>query len=290
MEFLMKFLRTGFFVLLLCASFFATRHAYAWDDCPLGLENDPAPGECSSYVDTDKNSVCDRSEPAPENRLVSLVQASEQETETAITYDAESLPELSGKDLKAKSVSEVADFYRIDAVKFQQELDNFLNVKVKQSDTFQLLHDNYGMEPSATKDLVLNVMNDTPKAEIAAASNEDTSETKTEKTYFFGLISILLTIIYIASFVLSKLKKISVASHRKVWNILLLITFLVSAILGLLLTIRIQYGINFQLPFNMLFWHVEAGIAMSLISIFHILWHLPYYLNIFKKIKNTPSA
>lgn len=289
----MKVLRMSVFLFMFCAAFLVPRNAMAWDDCPLGLENDPAPGECSRYIDTDKNGICDHSEPAPEDRLVETTAASESAADTASTtslYDSESLPELSGRDLKTKSVLEVAGFYDIDAALFQEELSNFLNVKVKQSDTFQLLHDNYGMEPSAVKELVLNVKNGTPKAEIAVDSGEASDSAKSEKTYYFGLISIILTLIYLVSFTLSKLKKISVASHRQTWNILLLITFLVSGLLGLLLTIRIQYGINFQLPFNMLFWHVEAGIAMTLISIFHILWHLPYYLNIFRKIKKIPTA
>ena len=42
---------------------------YAWDDCPKGLVNDEYPGECSRYVDTDENGICDHSEPAPEDRV-----------------------------------------------------------------------------------------------------------------------------------------------------------------------------------------------------------------------------
>ena len=41
---------------------------YAWDDCPKGLVNDPYPGSCSRYIDTDGNGICDHSEPAPEDR------------------------------------------------------------------------------------------------------------------------------------------------------------------------------------------------------------------------------
>ncbi len=39
----------------------------AWNDCPKGMVNDPYPGECSRYVDTDGNDICDHSEPAPED-------------------------------------------------------------------------------------------------------------------------------------------------------------------------------------------------------------------------------
>ena len=43
--------------------------AYAWDDCPKGLVNDEYPGNCSLYIDTDENGICDHSEPAPEDRI-----------------------------------------------------------------------------------------------------------------------------------------------------------------------------------------------------------------------------
>ena len=42
---------------------------YAWDDCPKGIVNDPYPGDCARYIDTDNNGICDHSEPAPEDRV-----------------------------------------------------------------------------------------------------------------------------------------------------------------------------------------------------------------------------
>ena len=65
--------------------------------------------------------------------------------------------------------------------------------------------------------------------------------------------------------------------HRKLWNVLLLITFLFTGILGIILIFRISF--NLALPYlsDMLFWHVEFGIAMAMISFFHVLWHWDYY-------------
>lgn len=87
---------------------------------------------------------------------------------------------------------------------------------------------------------------------------------------------------YIISHILLKKKIINIVNHRKIWNILLLITFLISGILGILLVIRINFDTIIPLPFNILFWHVEAGIAMTVISVFHILEHLAYFKNIFR--------
>jgi hypothetical protein len=62
----------------------------------------------------------------------------------------------------------------------------------------------------------------------------------------------------------------------------LTLAFLVSGLLGILLVVRINYGPAIQLPFNILFWHVEFGIAMTLISIFHIIWHWQYFKGIIR--------
>jgi len=42
---------------------------YAWEDCPKNKVNDPYPGDCARYIDTDNNGICDHSEPAPEDRV-----------------------------------------------------------------------------------------------------------------------------------------------------------------------------------------------------------------------------
>ncbi len=70
--------------------------------------------------------------------------------------------------------------------------------------------------------------------------------------------------------------------HRRFWNLILLITFLVTAVLGLLLAIQINYKLEWSWVRAMLKWHVDFGIAMTMVGVFHLLWHLSYYLNLFK--------
>ncbi|MCK5084660.1 MAG: hypothetical protein KAQ64_03330, partial [Candidatus Pacebacteria bacterium] len=101
-------------------------------------------------------------------------------------------------------------------------------------------------------------------------------------TYHLLSISLVLILLYFITHILSKKKIVSIVSHRKIWNVLLLLTFLVSGIFGILLVIKINFGIAIPLPFNILFWHVEIGIAMFVISIFHTLWHWTYFKNLFR--------
>ncbi len=96
-------------------------------------------------------------------------------------------------------------------------------------------------------------------------------------------ILMVLIIIYIITILLVKSKKITLLTQRRFWNIVLLITFLVSGLLGLILAISIDQKINLPWYLQLLRLHVKFGIAMSIVSIFHLLWHLPYYNSILKK-------
>jgi len=94
--------------------------------------------------------------------------------------------------------------------------------------------------------------------------------------YDFIPVIALFGFTYCLSFLLYRRGTISVRAHRMVWNIMLLVTFLFSAGSGILLILRINYGIVLPSP-STLYWHVESGIAMTVISVFHILWHWEYY-------------
>lgn len=186
-------------ILILFLLILAPVSVLAWDDCPHGEVDCSYPGECSRYIDTDNDGMCDHSQLAPEKR---------------INNEAQEQPE-------------------------KQNTSNLS--KDKQSG----------------------------------------------RAYHLFSITLTLIFFYLLSHILSKKKIISVANHRKIWNILLLVTFLISGLLGIILIIKINYSLVFSLPFNDLFWHVEAGIAMFVISIFHCLWHWPYFKNIFKLKKLT---
>ncbi|MCX6256531.1 MAG: hypothetical protein NTW49_01295 [Bacteroidia bacterium] len=67
------------------------------------------------------------------------------------------------------------------------------------------------------------------------------------------------------------------AFHRKLWNYILLITFLVTAVLGILMAIQIDFKLEIPYIKEILSYHVNFGIAMSLIALFHLCWHIRYY-------------
>ena len=115
-------------------------------------------------------------------------------------------------------------------------------------------------------------------------SNEisNNSESKSGINYFFLPIALFLFAIYLITLYLIRKKKIKTSQHRKFWNLILLITFFVSGIFGIILAIIISYGIRLSFYSDLLFWHVEFGIAMAIISIFHISWYIKYFKKMFQ--------
>jgi len=101
--------------------------------------------------------------------------------------------------------------------------------------------------------------------------------------YNFFLISAIVLSLYFISFLLFKLKKITQIQHRRFWNITLLVTFLISCLLGLFLAFSIDQQISLKIYLPLIWYHVEFGIAMAIVAIFHTLWHIPYFKSIFQK-------
>ena len=107
------------------------------------------------------------------------------------------------------------------------------------------------------------------------------------KPYRLISITIITLIAYFFTMMLVKIGKMKKFVHRRIWNTTLLITFLMSCLLGLLLVIQINYHILSSLYLTNLKLHVEFGIAMTLIAIIHILWHLPYFKKLLKTQKSA---
>lgn len=94
-----------------------------------------------------------------------------------------------------------------------------------------------------------------------------------------GAISVLLYLLSIAG---QRSGIITRRDHRAAWNILLLITFIFTAAAGIILALKASYKWDNPVIPQFLNWHVETGIGMSFIAIFHLSWHLNYYTRLIK--------
>ena len=107
--------------------------------------------------------------------------------------------------------------------------------------------------------------------------------------YLLFPIVIITLILYFSTFLLSNFKFIRKKTHRQIWNSLLLVTFLITAVLGLILAIQVNYKLKIPLIKELLVWHVDFGIGMTLIAVFHFIWHWSYYIHIFRKAKESAN-
>ncbi len=76
--------------------------------------------------------------------------------------------------------------------------------------------------------------------------------------------------------------------HRRLWNSILAVAFVFTALAGLFLALQVNYKWNIPIIKSILKWHVEFGIGMATTGIFHLLWHFTYFRQFFKKKELTP--
>jgi predicted membrane-bound spermidine synthase len=90
-------------------------------------------------------------------------------------------------------------------------------------------------------------------------------------------IGILLILIYLGSFFSVRLLLLDPSRHRRFWNLILLLFFISSALLGLFLSIKVNYKLNIPSIDRIMQWHVDLGIGLAFVAVFHLTWHLGYY-------------
>lgn len=110
-------------------------------------------------------------------------------------------------------------------------------------------------------------------------------------TYDLITISIPLILAYSGSYLLYHKNYIKKALHVRIWNILILITFLISAGAGLVLLSLVEYGLALPFSQSLLYWHIEFGIAMFWIALFHIhSYWIPSKKNDGKTLENPANS
>lgn len=104
--------------------------------------------------------------------------------------------------------------------------------------------------------------------------------------YHVTEIGITAIIFYSISYFFSRVGFYSLGFHRKLWNIILAVTFLAAALAGVFLASQVNYKWNIPFIKTILKWHVEFGIGMAITGVFHFFWHLSYYSELFRGEKH----
>ncbi len=261
----MDYMKNIWLMVFVIFALFVSTHNVNALDCPIGLINDTAPGSCALYVDKNTDALCDLSQPDLNDSCDTNLTATD----------------LTSTEIKSMTVEQVAEYYKIEGEKFAEEISKVAGIKVKKSDSFQVLHDNYGVRPLNVREIAV-AMSLNSKIVVS----EKVSETHTSTNLYPVLAIVIIThLLYLLTFILSKKEIISTNMHRKIWNWLLLIVFIPVLVTSLLWLLRVEYNVIIPTFFNVIYWHVVFGLVMIIISAFHILWHVKYYFTV--KNKNT---
>jgi spermidine synthase len=108
--------------------------------------------------------------------------------------------------------------------------------------------------------------------------------------YAFIPVTLAVIILYLISWGLSGLGHIRGQTHRRIWNTLLLLAFLVSGLLGVFLVIQINYKLEIPWIKKVLKWHVDFGLALVCLAMIHLGWHLRYYWDSWKAPRRKPDV
>ncbi len=113
----------------------------------------------------------------------------------------------------------------------------------------------------------------------------------TQGPYHLISIGLLLILSYLVSLLMVRLQLFSPTLHKRIWNNLLLLFFFSTAILGLLLAVKVNYKLDISWIDGATRWHVDLGIGFAFISIFHLSRHLGYFKkSIFQRSTSSSRA
>ena len=85
---------------------------------------------------------------------------------------------------------------------------------------------------------------------------------------------------YLITYLLYKNGLIKKSLHISLWNFIIMVAFLITGGAGFLLLILLDMGIIVPISTPLLYWHVEFGVTLLLVGIFHfhIYWKSSRYM------------
>jgi hypothetical protein len=99
--------------------------------------------------------------------------------------------------------------------------------------------------------------------------------------------AITISILYLISYFFYRSGIYSLVLHRKLWNTVLAIAFVFTALAGIFMALQINFKWNILFIKSILKWHVEIGAVLGVTGIFHFIWHLSYFRKIFNRSEST---
>ncbi|BDZ71478.1 hypothetical protein [Methanobacterium petrolearium] len=74
---------------------------------------------------------------------------------------------------------------------------------------------------------------------------------------------------YLVTYGLYKFNIIKKSVHVNIWNMIIGLAFLISGGAGFILLILLEIGVTLPINQPLLYWHVELGVSLVLVTVFH---------------------
>ncbi len=103
--------------------------------------------------------------------------------------------------------------------------------------------------------------------------------------YNLLIIILALFMFYLITYLLYANKNIEKRTYKQIWSLILVGSFLFVGIGGIIMSLLVDYQMVLPSNFNLLFWHVESGIILSISFIFHIHIYIRPIMKIMSNLK-----
>jgi hypothetical protein len=95
---------------------------------------------------------------------------------------------------------------------------------------------------------------------------------------------------YLLTYTLYRSNLIKKSYHVNIWNLIIGFSFLISGLAGFILLILLDVGISLPISAQLLYWHVEFGITVAVVTIFHFHTYWKSSKTMFIKAKRRSGA
>jgi len=275
----------NFLVLLTLYISLSISKIFAWDDCPKGLVDDPYPGKCGLYTDTNNDEICDHSqkEPLANSSIGGKTKITPKPSPIAITsntieenHDEDYSVEIEGQAIKALTIQEIADLWQINSNTLLNQIISKFNLKEDYA-TNSIIDDlrtEYKFSPAQIKEIAEEIKSGNSIENISQPTEKKTTP-QSKNPYNILIPAIITSFLYYFFYQKNKTKNLLKFNF---WtNTALLVSTIPSIIFGLFLILRYSFPSLYNLKFNFLYWHVEGSIVFTTLIICHFIQRFNQY-------------
>jgi hypothetical protein len=95
---------------------------------------------------------------------------------------------------------------------------------------------------------------------------------------------------YLITFTVYKTGLIRKSLYMNIWNMILLITIVISGLAGFVLLILLDMGVSISISPQLLYWHVEFGMTVAVVAIFHFHIYRKSFKSMFINVKRSMAS